>query len=132
LSNFPLVGLHVVVPCAQCHTSRAYKGIAKDCASCHGRDDVHKGGLGKLCGDCHTPNGWGIWEFDHAKKTRFPLTGAHAKVTCAGCHKQSSHDSMPSADCGACHANDDVHIGEFGRQCQRCHSTVSFKNAKSR
>ena len=132
LSSFPLVGLHVTVPCVQCHTSRTYKGVAKDCYSCHQRDDIHKGDLGKQCTDCHTPNGWGIWEFDHAKQTHFPLTGAHNKVTCAGCHKQPSHIAKISSECVSCHANSDIHIGQFGRQCQRCHSTVSFKGAKLR
>jgi hypothetical protein len=132
LSSFPLVGLHVAVPCAQCHVSASYKGAANTCNGCHARDDVHKGGLGTQCADCHTPNGWGIWEFDHAKKTRFALTGAHSKVTCAGCHKQPAHEVKLSTECASCHANDDVHVGQFGRQCQRCHTSVSFKGARLR
>jgi hypothetical protein len=132
LSTFPLVGLHVNVPCAQCHVSRSYKGVAKDCNGCHERDDVHKGGLGVQCADCHTPNGWGIWEFDHAKKTHFALTGAHKNVTCAGCHKLPAHDVKLSTECASCHGTDDVHVGQFGRQCQRCHSTASFKGARLR
>ena len=37
-----------------------------------------------------------------------------------------------SSDCASCHAKDDIHVGEFGRQCQRCHTTVSFAAAKIR
>jgi hypothetical protein len=34
--------------------------------------------------------------------------------------------------CIACHRNDDVHLGQFGAQCQRCHSTATFKGASRR
>jgi len=132
LSSFPLVGLHVAVPCAQCHNNRAYQGAPRDCNGCHARDDIHKGGLGAQCKDCHTPNGWGIWEFDHAKNTDFVLSGAHGKVACAGCHRQAAHAVKLATECASCHVQDDVHVGQFGGQCQRCHSTVSFKGAKAR
>ncbi|HYM36062.1 MAG TPA: hypothetical protein VET48_11735, partial [Steroidobacteraceae bacterium] len=132
LSSFPLVGLHVAIPCAQCHQSPSYKGVGKECNDCHAHDDVHKGGLGKQCAECHSPNGWGIWEFDHAKKTHFALTGAHAKLTCGDCHKQPAGDVKLSMECGACHVQDDVHLGQFGKQCERCHTTVSFRGTRTR
>jgi hypothetical protein len=132
LTDFPLVGLHVAVPCEQCHITRAYKDTGKGCNDCHARDDVHKGGLGRDCGRCHSANGWGIWEFDHGKETHFALTGAHAKVTCAGCHKQPADEVKLDSTCAYCHSQDDVHLGQYGRQCQRCHSTLTFKGARPR
>jgi hypothetical protein len=129
LTRYPLVGLHVPVPCFGCHRSPEYKGAAQGCVDCHVQDDRHKGSLGRDCEACHSPNGWGLWEFDHGKATRFPLTGSHVRVACAGCHKQPADQVKPSQDCAACHTQDDVHLGQFGRQCQRCHGTATFKGA---
>ncbi|MBK6349948.1 MAG: hypothetical protein IPF50_09085 [Proteobacteria bacterium] len=75
-------------------------------------------------------NGWNLWQFDHGKSTEFALTGAHSKVACAGCHKQAPDAVKLSQDCAACHSKDDVHLGQFGRQCQRCHVTTTFKAAR--
>ena len=77
-------------PCRATPATRqpSFKGAPQDCNDCHQRDDRHKGSLGKDCESCHSPNGWGIWEFDHAKATGFALTGAHARATCDGCHQQ--------------------------------------------
>lgn len=130
LTNYPLVGLHVAVPCEQCHVTRQYRDTGRECIACHKNDDVHKGSLGKECTRCHSPNGWRIWEFDHGKETGFALTGAHRKLACAGCHRQPADVVKLNPDCVACHAQDDVHLGQFGRQCQRCHSTVTFKGAR--
>jgi hypothetical protein len=130
LSVFPLVGLHVAVPCHACHARPDYKGVAQDCFGCHQRDDRHKGGLGKDCEACHSPNGWNLWMFDHAAKTGFALTGAHAHAACASCHRQPPEQVKLSGDCGSCHVQDDVHLGQFGRQCQRCHGVVTFKGAR--
>jgi hypothetical protein len=130
LSDFPLVGLHVAVPCEQCHVTRAYKDAGEKCHDCHKKDDVHKGGLGDDCARCHSPNGWRIWDFDHGKETGFALTGAHGKLACASCHKQPADQVKLDQSCVSCHAQDDVHLGQYGRQCQRCHSTVTFKGAR--
>ena len=132
LSSFPLVGLHVTVPCTQCHTSPSYKGAGRECVDCHHADDVHKGGLGKECDRCHNPNGWNIWKFDHGKQTHFPLTGAHAKLACGACHKRTPGEVEMSMECNACHTQDDVHFGQFGRQCDRCHTTISFRGTRTR
>ena len=127
---FPLVGLHVAVPCFACHRSAAYRGAPQGCVDCHATDDRHKGSLGRECASCHSASGWNLWEFDHGKATRFALTGAHANVACAGCHKQPPHVAKPAQDCASCHAVDDVHLGQYGQQCQRCHVTTTFKTAR--
>jgi hypothetical protein len=132
LTRFPLLGLHAVVSCAQCHRTQAFNAAPTDCNGCHAEQDVHHGGLGQRCDSCHSPNGWAIWEFDHAKQTHFPLTGAHQKLTCGDCHRQppGSGGKTPS-DCIACHRNDDRHLGQFGIHCDRCHNTTTFKGGRS-
>lgn len=130
LVDFPLVGLHVAVPCHECHATSTFKGAVQDCHGCHQREDKHQGALGKDCESCHSPSGWGLWEFDHVKATGFALSGAHARATCDGCHKRPAAEVKLSGDCASCHAQDDVHHGQFGRQCQRCHGSVTFKGAR--
>jgi len=130
LTKFPLVGLHVAVPCEQCHATRQYRDVGHECLDCHQQDDVHKGDLGKDCGRCHSPNAWRLWEFDHGKETRFALTGAHAKLACEACHRRAPNEVKLKQDCLSCHEKDDVHLGQYGRQCDRCHSSVTFKGAR--
>jgi hypothetical protein len=33
-----------------------------------------------------------------------------------------------SSRCHACHEFDDAHSGRFGRYCERCHDSESFRN----
>ncbi len=130
-TGFPLTGLHVAVPCAQCHLSRAFRGAPTGCAGCHARDDVHKGGFGHDCARCHSPDGWGAWRFDHARETRFALTGAHATLACSACHRRPAGQVKLPRGCAGCHSQDDVHLGQFGRDCDRCHTTLTFKGAEA-
>jgi len=130
LTDFPLLGMHVLVSCAQCHTSKAFKGAPDKCIGCHEQNDVHKGGLGRDCATCHSSNSWTTWEFDHQKQTGFALTGAHGKAKCVDCHRQPAAEVKLAKDCAACHRRDDIHLGQFGMQCQRCHSTITFRGAR--
>ena len=131
MTSFPLLGLHVVITCGQCHTTQRFKEAPHECFGCHTKDDAHKGGLGKECGTCHNPNGWKMWDFDHAARTRFPLSGAHAKVGCPDCHIKPQNVTKPSMACGSCHVGEDVHAGRFGAQCQTCHNTTTFKRPRT-
>ncbi|MCC7199508.1 MAG: hypothetical protein IT483_08370 [Gammaproteobacteria bacterium] len=130
LTDYPLLGLHVLPTCAQCHTSKSFKGAPRDCLGCHALADVHAGGLGKDCATCHSPNGWKLWEFDHAQQARFELTGAHGRIACVTCHHKPAGVVKLARDCAACHRKDDRHLGQFGQQCQRCHNTLTFKGAR--
>ncbi len=129
-TQFPLLGLHRIVSCAQCHATFAFNTAPLKCVECHSRDDVHKGGLGKKCESCHSPNGWQLWVFDHAKQTHFPLLGAHRKLQCADCHHEPPGSVKTSSQCGSCHRKDDRHLGQYGEQCDRCHTVDSWKGAR--
>lgn len=130
LTRFPLVGLHTTVPCENCHRSRDYAAASLECIGCHRSQDEHKGSLGDRCNDCHNPNSWALWEFDHGKATHFALTGAHTRLECAACHREPPDKVKPAMECVACHQHDDVHFGRFGRQCSRCHETTSFRQVR--
>jgi hypothetical protein len=130
LTDFPLLGQHIVAGCAQCHRTLDFTTAPTGCNGCHARQDVHNGKLGPKCDSCHNPNAWGIWEFDHAKQTDFALTGAHQPLACGACHRQPPDVVKLSRECVSCHREDDRHLGQFGLQCQRCHTTASFKGAR--
>jgi len=132
LTRFPLIGLHAAVACEACHRTPSFKEASRACAGCH-TDAHHAGRLGPNCATCHNPNGWSRWRFDHDKQTRYPLTGAHRALQCHGCHTTRAVVKVSAPDtCYACHGKNDVHDGAFGRACEKCHTTVSFRQGLSR
>ena len=127
LTDFPLMGQHVVLPCAECHIDRQFSETKTECHVCHLKDDTHKGRFGRDCGNCHNPNDWNLWMFDHDTQTDFAIDGAHKELSCNQCHTRTGSESVRiSRTCEGCHRSDDVHKGGFGRQCGQCHSNLSF------
>jgi hypothetical protein len=123
LTAFALVGTHRVLACADCHRPAKgadgarqlpFHGAPDRCAGCH--EDIHAGqferdGRPADCALCHTQTHWAATVFDHDKATRFPLSGAHAKVPCRLCHVQRREVNGRSVvlykatprECAACH-----------------------------
>lgn len=152
-TNYPLQGKHQAVVCAKCHIPKGedtlFKITATSCKDCH--RDVHNGQFAapphlNRCESCHDVEGFRPSHFALArhKETRFPLTGAHAAVTCEQCHKPLAPGSTDAVkyrfedrSCSACHS--DPHRGEFralmeARRpdgtvagCEACHSTATWK-----
>ncbi len=127
VTKFPLVGLHATVPCEACHVTTTYRDTKSDCNDCHAKADKHKGSLGSDCGQCHNPNGWKLWRFDHDKQTEFSLDGAHKGLACNACHHSGSKPKIGKT-CVGCHAKDDAHDGSFGQQCEHCHVTSKWSD----
>lgn len=125
-ADFPLVGMHQIVPCQNCHIGNQFVGTADQCVDCHKADDHHGGGLGDQCQSCHSPNGWNLWQFDHEERTGYALEGAHNNLACDACHAPGSDPSNTSPVCGKCHQRQDIHNGGFGLDCGRCHSQDKF------
>ncbi len=128
--SFALEGKHADVGCRLCHTAARtqadFKIADSTCVACHQKDDVHKGALGSDCASCHTPADWKKATFDH-NKTNFALTGAHATVVCAKCHSDHVYKGTPTT-CVGCHADPQVHLGQFGTDCASCHVTSDWKD----
>jgi hypothetical protein len=147
LTGYNLEGKHAGVACEKCHTpanqvpavkalikykdpSKSFFGMSQECAACHA--DPHKGQLGSDCQRCHNVFDWKQISkaFDHSK-TRYPLTGLHAKVACDKCHKPdvpggpARYKDMKFANCIDCHV--DPHRGEFKKPCESCHTTNGWK-----
>ena len=86
------------------------------------------------CELCHTDAAWQPSSFNHAT-TAFPLTGAHATVSCTQCHANGVYAGTPSA-CYACHQSDfegvtdPNHVANgFDHACTICHTTVAWEPA---
>ena len=128
-SRFPLLGRHVDIECRKCHASIAFNDAKTGCASCHAKDDYHKARFGPRCEQCHDARSWKGWEFDHNQRSRFKLAGAHINVACLVCHAKAVVDKLELAtDCASCHLKkDDVHLGSYGSQCERCHVPDSWR-----
>jgi hypothetical protein len=110
---------------------------AGDCRSCH--RDPHAGQLDARlarggCAACHVVESFRRVRFDHAKDSRFPLTGKHEKAACGACHRRDAagvvrYRPLDTA-CAACHG--DPHAGQLavkgkGTDCARCHETAGWK-----
>jgi len=145
-TGYRLEGKHAAIQCKDCHNAariqpqwqklikdkdlnRSFLGLSQSCLSCH--EDFHKGQLSKDCQSCHNTTTWkDVTRFDHSK-TRYPLTGLHAKVACAKCHLPAGPGQPPQytglkfASCVNCHA--DPHHGAFQKECASCHSTAGWK-----
>lgn len=132
MSTFPLLGRHALVECKKCHVAPTFKDAKSDCWSCHDKEDVHKRKLGTECQTCHNTRNWKAWDFDH-DKTNFKLDGPHKKTAsnCYACHKKPMDKKvLTSMACGSCHDKDDVHNGNFGDRCERCHEGNDWKQIK--
>ncbi|MGE0043846.1 MAG: cytochrome c3 family protein [Vicinamibacterales bacterium] len=135
-TRFPLKGAHQTVACRACHVQPPMVATPKSarCADCH--TDPHKGQFKDDCSACHTERAFrpATPPFDHAARTTFPLTGAHAPLACLKCHTRAETTGAlagrvvdfggAKTDCASCH--DDPHKGELGAACQTCHGTTTF------
>ena len=132
LSNFPLIGQHAATGCESCHFTSAFKDAGSECNDCHQEDDVHKQALGENCAQCHNPNDWLIWRFDH-DETDFKIKGAHDELHCDSCHfKPLDKNNKRVRRCIDCHNRNDIHNGNFGPDCDNCHTQDEFSSPNIR
>ena len=97
------------------------------CGPVSAQDSPH-GPLSFACEDCHVPDSWKVMpvpaKFDH-RKTKFALKGQHDQVKCMDCHTSLTFKfAKSSSRCADCHQ--DVHRGELGATCDRCHSPQAW------
>jgi len=129
---FKLKGAHKQVVCLACHKKQTRlqrkKKLtkARKCQSCHIKNDVHDGKNGKQCSNCHQVDSWLKTQFDHDKKTKFKLQGAHKKASCQACHQNDVKGKKTPTQCFSCHAHQDVHNTQQGKKCNQCHNDKSW------
>jgi hypothetical protein len=126
-SEFALQGRHRNISCGSCHRGSLFdEPLRKECVSCHLVDDVHQGGNGADCASCHGSEKWTGSTFDHQSNTHFPLTGAHQDVQCQACHTTQAATMKLDTACFSCHQINDVHRGDLGEDCSRCHQVTAW------
>jgi len=118
-----------------------FGGANAECAACH--KDQHKAEYGRACDACHRPETFKVAGFVHRRSPEF-FAGRHAGMACARCHVRagavppegpgkpavSRRAAAPAMLCGACHA--DVHLGQVGPACERCHTVAAARFAAAR
>lgn len=130
-ARFPLVGQHIGAKCQACHETARYRDAKRECYACHAKEDRHKLKFGERCDACHNARAWPIWEFDHTRRSSYPLDGAHRKVACEACHTRPAPAGKAFAPVGSscigCHRKDDAHDGGFGLRCEQCHAPEAWR-----
>ncbi len=117
--------------CESCHSQQSYAHETLDCISCHSgaehdRMAEHIHLFGSDCLACHDGRDR-MANFDHNQN--YPLEGKHADLQCQECHQD--HVFMGTArDCVACHQEPDLHAGQFGLDCARCHTPAAWAPAQ--
>ena len=145
-TKFALTGKHAATACASCHkqargaaatapaaaSAVEFRGLRSECASCH--TDVHKGELGPLCASCHSTATFAVTTFAHPRSPEF-FAGGHAAAAggrrpaapagaaAGGATAAARKFRGVSFDCASCHK--DVHLGQLGGDCARCHSIAA-------
>jgi nitrate/TMAO reductase-like tetraheme cytochrome c subunit len=132
-----LTGGHAGLACTDCHKSGAGAEtipgtqLAKapsQCADCHTPAHEARGD----CATCHTTESFANAGANHP----FELVGAHAKLSCAGCHAaKAGAETIPGTDlakvdsaCVTCHG--DEHGGQL--DCADCHTPEGWLPADFR
>jgi hypothetical protein len=129
-TDYALKGKHTdpKVKCDSCHKKgKKYSEAPNTCNECHKKDDKHKGNFGPKCESCHIEKDWKEIQFDHAKRTKYPLLGKHKTAKCNACHKGDLFKDKLKTNCNSCHEKDDKHKGHFGAKCETCHVEQDWK-----
>ena len=119
------------IDCEECHTGESYMFSTAACQDCHTNENPiymseHAYLYGEDCLACH--DGQMTEEsFDH--DLHFAIDGAHKDLQCGGCHVQPIADGTPN-ECHQCHQEPQIHVGQFGLDCFRCHETAAWLPAE--
>ncbi len=82
------------------------------------------------CTLCHAGDDWQTiredFEFDHLAETGVALNGAHAVAECLRCHNDRGPvELFAQQGCAGCH--EDVHRGQMGQDCTKCHQENDWR-----
>jgi hypothetical protein len=120
------------ITCKSCHDNEGEFLATVDCVTCHVEEDhdyvaQHIEDYGIACFECHDGQDRMVKDFDHA--SWYPLEGGHKDQKCILCHTDQHYVGQSEA-CKDCHVDPEVHLGEFGPDCSRCHTETAWKPAE--
>lgn len=129
-TRYPLRGKHRTLSCKKCHPpgQKNWKIPFSNCSNCH-KKDPHQGQFDRDCKTCHVVEGFKKILYNH-DTGRYPLTGKHRTVSCSKCHyargtgKTVVYKPLKTG-CADCHQ--DIHLHQFDKRCEVCHTTAGFK-----
>ena len=113
-SRFPLLGVHAVADCSECHklsNNLQFEALSVDCYACHTENYLAttepnhvQEGYSTNCTECHNERAmeWSASGYIH---DFFPLKGGHFTNSCSDCHLPGTYKKIPS-DCVECHLDD--------------------------
>jgi hypothetical protein len=145
-TRLPLDGSHLLADCRACHATASlgqlsFVGQSTRCEACHitryatATPDHRAVGFSTSCAECHSTMDWARARFDH-NQAGFPLTGAHASLSCDQCHANFSFGGG-SATCVTCHQADYDGTTNPGHaaagiptDCAACHGTTTWDGAR--
>ena len=137
-NGFPLIGVHSVLHCEECHKSETnlrFDRIGNECINCHLEDyqtaqvpNHISSGFSQNCEECHDLFGMG-WDSESIIHDFFPLTLGHEIQNCGDCHTSGSFaDAVP--ECMSCHSanyNETINPNHpalaLSNDCASCHTT---------
>jgi len=137
-NGFPLLGVHAVLDCDECHFSESaleFNRIGNDCLNCHldefsatTNPNHANAGFSTDCTECHRIDGLD-WSSRFINHDFFPLAKGHDIPDCTQCHTGGNFSNTPT-DCFACHQPDYAsalnpnHLQlNFPTSCTDCHTT---------
>jgi uncharacterized protein (TIGR03437 family) len=143
-TGFALTGKHSTLECSACHVAGQTTKPDKACASCHVANynattnpNHAASGYPTGCDACHTTTAFRPASVDHPRQ-RFPLSGGHATLQCAQCHKDGQLSGL-NGTCSTCHlpqfnatTNPNHAAAGFPQTCDSCHTTAGWKGAANR
>lgn len=121
----------VPIACQDCHMQNSYDADLVDCVTCHTAIDSsfiveHEMQFGNECLACHDGVDR-LAQFEH--DLFFVLDGVHSTAACQSCHQDREFQTTPR-ECSQCHAEPELHVGQFGLDCARCHTTTAWEPAQ--
>ena len=117
--------------CQSCHPGGQHETTPAACAGCHAQEAPeamagHSEQYGDKCAGCHDGQDRMIG-FEHGEY--YALEGGHEGADCADCHAGLTFGEA-ERDCADCHEDPEVHAGDFGVDCDRCHNVVAWLPAQ--
>ncbi|MBK8780431.1 MAG: hypothetical protein IPO22_01190 [Anaerolineales bacterium] len=134
LKEHQLTAKNEAFVCSDCHGEDISAFASDSCQTCHNDMDIaftqaHVLSFGTECLACHDGVDRYGDGFDH-NTFAFQLVGGHTEAACTGCHLDARTivdlQSAPQ-DCYSCHYQVDEHQGQFGTQCEACHTPENWE-----
>ena len=112
--------------CQSCHGQERYMSGTLDCVTCHVEADhafmsQHVDLYGVSCVPCHDGRDR-MANFNH--DDIYVLEAGHQEAECTSCHLEKVFAGTTST-CSDCHEDPEEHAGQFGLECDRCHTAVA-------